>query len=119
MVLWLTKMALAIGIPAVSGVIQIEQPGEVKRGEQPVFTLRVEPEAEVVYYTECTAGDAEEKVTVISPVLPVGEAMLVTVKAEPPVVSAECLLVANFANGLSERRPATITWTWVEPGDEK
>ncbi|MFT4978819.1 MAG: hypothetical protein ACI8S6_004729 [Myxococcota bacterium] len=116
--MFLTGAALAFGIPAVSGAIQIEQPGEVVIGSVPTFTLRV-PDAQVVFYTECTASGGGEKKTIISPVLEPGESMAVPVTASSPTVTAECLLVANFANGLSERRGATISWTWVEEGTEK
>jgi hypothetical protein len=52
--------------------------------------------------------------TETSPVLPVGASFSISLPAQHPVTTAECILVANFANGLSERRSATISWTWVE-----
>lgn len=110
----LLRGAWALGIPALSGLIEIEQPGEVTVGDAPTFTLRV-PDAEVVFLAECEIEGKTDKQTVTSPVLDVGASMSIALDAQHPVSSAECVLVANFANGLSERRSATISWTWVEP----
>lgn len=116
--LWMSKAALAFGIPAVSGAIQVTQPGEVTIGQQPVVTLQV-PDAQVVFYTECTPAGSTDKTTVTSPVLEPGQRMELAIQAASPATTAECLLIANFANGLSERRSATVSWTWVEPSAEK
>ena len=118
--MWLlvSRSALAFGIPALSGLIQIEQPGPVAPDAQPVFTLRV-PDAPTVFWTECVVEGTDEKLTTVSAELAAGEVMQVALPASPPVSTAECILVANFANGLSERRGATISWSWVEPIDNQ
>lgn len=102
----------AAQIPAVHGALQLTPPGEVLEGTPPVLGLAV-PDRDAVIYVSCTIG--EERKTWTSEVIPAGEGARFELPLVPGATQAECELVARFANGLSERRAETVTWTWKAP----
>lgn len=116
LVLAATRFAVAAGIPVVHGAIQVIAPQEVQVGRQPVVALAV-PDRQAVIYVECTVlrpDGSPQTFTHTTEVLAPGTATDLALDVVPPVSSARCLLVANFANGLSERRPLDLSWRWVE-----
>lgn len=99
----------AAQIPAVHGAIQLAPPGEVVEGSLPVLGLQV-PDRDAVYYVKCTVGETVQDWT--TDVIPAGDSATFELPAQAGQTTAECELVARFANGLSERRAETVTWTW-------
>lgn len=104
--------AFALGLPVVSGAVQVLGPREVRVGERPVVAVAV-PDRPAVVFLECSIAGKPQAWT--SPALEAGVAFEVSLPVDPPTSDLSCLLVANFANGLSERRPLALSWTWVEP----
>lgn len=103
--------AASAQIPVVHGVLKAHVPDRVPVGEDVVLELSV-PDREAVVHAECTSGEA--RTVYDSELLPAGEPARVVLRVEG-ATTATCLLVARFANGLSERRQETFSWTWVEP----
>lgn len=102
----------AAQIPVVHGALKTAMPPQVLTTEQPVLQVWA-PERDAVFYVECTVGQA--RTTFTSELAPAGEILDVPLDAEPGDTAADCLLVARFGNGLSERRAERFTWTRVEP----
>ena len=104
--------AFAGGIPAVSGVLVVNGPGPTLKGLSPTFSLSA-ADRPAVFAAECEVGG--QKVSAQSEVLPAGERFFVALPAKPPVVGATCGVFASFANGLSERREVSLSWSWTDP----
>ncbi len=110
MALFLLLLPALAQIPVVHGVLQARVPDKIVVGEEVALELSV-PDREAVVHAECTVG--EDKTTFDSELLSAGETARVVLGSGGS--SASCLLVARFANGLSERREESFSWTWVEP----
>ncbi len=108
----LTKDAAALGIPVVHGAVQVLGPREVTVGQQPVVAMAV-PDRQAVIHLECPIDGKAMAWT--SATLEAGSPFEVSLPVVPPTSALSCLLVANFANGLSERRPLELSWTWLQP----
>jgi len=114
--LLLTGPAAAIGYPVVHGVVQVIPPTSVKLEEVPIVAVAV-PDRPSVVHLECsvTAPDGKERsFAMTSDLLPAGTPAQLSLAVAPPASSASCVLVANFANGLSEVRSVDLAWTWVD-----
>ncbi len=107
------RLAHAQGIPAVSGVLEVETPTEVPAGVPPVMTLRT-PDRPSVFFASCTFGK-DQTLSVESDVIEAGKGFVVALPADITPPAAECAVVARFANGLSERRPVQLRWTVAPP----
>lgn len=107
----------AAGIPVVHGAVQIIEPAQVQVGQEPVVAMAV-PDRDAVLYVECTvtlADGSQETFTETTDELSAGTPAEISLPVVAPTTSATCLVVANFANGLSERRAVDVSWTWTEP----
>jgi len=116
----LAPAALAMGLPIVHGAVQVIPPSQVIIGEQPVIAVAV-PDREAVIYIECAIGDPDkpqQSFKATSDLLPAGTPAQLSLTVQPPVTTASCTLVANFANGLTERKAVDLDWTWVESAPE-
>lgn len=108
--------AHAGGIPVVHGVVQVLPPTRVQIGQAPVLALAV-PDRPAVLFVECTVQLPDGRPRTFSqtsPVLAPGDPVELALDVAPPTSQATCLVVASFANGLSERRPVELSWTWEE-----
>jgi len=106
--------ARAQGIPAVSGVLQTEVRGKVPRGTPPTLTLRT-PDRPAAFYARCVFGSPEQEVVQESDSLEAGEGFVVVLPPDTSARTAECAVVARFANGLSERKPVSMRWEVIDP----
>jgi len=111
------SLGAAQGIPAVSGVLETEVRAKVPRGMPPTLTLRV-PDRPAAFYARCTFGSPEQEAVAESDVVEAGEAFVLALPADTDARTAECAVVARFANGLSERKPVSMAWQVVEPEPE-
>ena len=102
-------------IPAVHGALQHAVGPQVVEGTAPLVQLWV-ADRDAVFSVECTVNGRQQGWT--SPLVPAGEVASFELRVIPPTVQAECLLVARFGNGLSERKAASLSWTWVAPPPE-
>lgn len=108
--------AHAAGLPVVHGAVQVQTPVQVQVGQPPLLVVSV-PDRPSVIFIECTVrlpGGGARTFGQTSPVLAAGEAAELALEVVPPTSQATCLVVASFANGLSERRPVELSWTWVD-----
>jgi len=115
-IMWLwTSAAMAGGIPAVKGAVQTTTPAMVEVGKPPILALKVET-FNTVYYVECPKPDDAEAAPFKypSPEIPAGKTAAVKLPFSEPITSAQCVVIANFPTGLSERFRLNMTWTWVE-----
>lgn len=112
LVLALLPVAAALGIPVVHGAVQVIGPREVTVGQQPVVAMAV-PDRPAVIHLECPI--AGKSMAWTSATLEAGAPFEVSLSVAPPISALSCLLVANFANGLSERRPLELSWSWLQP----
>ena len=111
---WLAiSAAVAGGIPAVSGAVQVHTPSVVPRTEAPVLTL-VAPARDAVFYLECPR-EKQAAFTFTSELIPAGQQARISLPVKPPASSITWVMVANFANGLAERREVRAQWEWVDP----
>ena len=110
-------LALAQGIPAVSGVLETQVRAKVPKGLPPTLTLRT-PDRPAAFYARCVFGSPQQEVVAESKALAAGDAFVIALPADTTARTAECAVVARFANGLSERKPVTMAWTIVEPEPE-
>lgn len=115
---WLTLIlapAWAGNIPAVSGAVQVHTPSAVRRDEAPMLTL-VAPARDAVFYLECPSESPKKPpFTHTSDLTPAGQQARIALPVQPPANRITCVLVANFANGLAERREVVAQWEWVDP----
>jgi hypothetical protein len=110
-------IALGQGIPAVSGVLKTHYESKVPRGVPPTLTLKVD-DRPAAFYARCVFGSPEQEVVAESEALEAGKAFVVALPADTKARTAECAVVARFANGLSERKPVTMAWAIVDPPKE-
>lgn len=112
----LLSPAGAAGLPVVHGAVQVQAPSQVPVGQVPTVIVTV-PDRPSVVFVECTVrlpDGGPQTFSQTSGVLAAGEAAELALDVAPPTSAATCLVVASFANGLSERRPVELSWTWVQ-----
>lgn len=108
--------ARAAGLPVVHGAIRIQAPAQVPVGQDPRVVITV-PDRPSVVFVECTVrlpDGSPQTFSQTSGLLAAGDAAELALDVAPPTAAASCLVVANFANGLSERKPVELSWAWVE-----
>ena len=112
----LLPAALAGGIPAVSGVISVKARDPVGPGSSPAVLLEAS-DREVAWAVECTTG--EEVVKTSTAAIGAGVVHTIPLPRNEKVTTATCAVLGTFANGLAERRLASLSWTFVVDEDEK
>jgi len=102
------------GIPAISGVLKDTATSVVTEGMTPTLTLSVE-DRPATFFAKCTFGEPAQEVQAESEVLEAGDPFVLALPADSGAKSAECAVVARFANGLSERKAVSMKWEVVPP----
>ena len=107
--------ALAGGIPAVSGVINVEARDPVGPGATPAVLLSAS-DRPTAFAIECTTGG--ETVKAHTGAIPAGTVHAVPLPRIEAVTTASCAVLGTFANGLAERRQVSLSWTWYVPPED-
>lgn len=108
----LSSDAHAQGIPAVSGALKHTVSETVVEGMPVTLTLTV-PDRPAAFYAKCTFGSPAEEVEAESDAMDAGQPFVIALPADTSARSADCAVVARFANGLSERKPVKMRWAVV------
>jgi hypothetical protein len=111
----LLPVALAGGIPAVSGVITVEARDPVGPQSTPAVLLSA-ADRPTAFAIECTTG--EETVKAHTGAIPAGTVHAVPLPRVEEVTTASCAVLGTFANGLAERRQVSLSWTWYVPPEK-
>lgn len=106
--------AHAQGIPAVSGVLEVDVTEKVVVGGVPSVSLSTK-DRPAAFFATCRFGSPEQLVEAESGTVAAGASFTVALPADADTTRATCAVVARFANGLSERRPVDVSWTWITP----
>lgn len=110
----LLGVALAGGIPAVTGVISWQTRTPVPPNASPGIGLMAS-DRPVAWAVECTSG--EQVVKRSSAAVPAGEVFWVELPRQEKITTAECAVLGSFANGLAERKLIHASWTWAVPDE--
>ena len=108
----LLGVAMAGGIPAVTGVISWQTRTPVPPNASPGVGLMAS-DRPVAWAVECTSGEQVVKRT--SAAVPAGEVFWVELPRQEKITTAECAVLGSFANGLAERKLIQASWTWAVP----
>ena len=108
----LSSDAHAQGIPAVSGALKHKVSETVLEGTPATLTLTV-ADRPAAFYAKCTFGSPAKSVEAESEALDAGKPFVIALPADTTARSADCAVVARFANGLSERKPVKMSWEVV------
>ena len=111
----LFPLALAGGIPALSGVITVEARDPVGPDSTPAVLLSA-ADRPTAFAIECTSGD--ETVKAHTGAIPAGTVHAVPLPRDEEVTTASCAVLGTFANGLAERRLVALSWSWLAPPGE-
>jgi hypothetical protein len=106
------RPAAAAGIPAVYGVIQYSHTAEVPHGAAPALRVWV-ADRPAAWWGQCVAGAVT--VDLLTGEVPAGAEQVLTFPRDEKVTGATCALVANFPNGLAERKQVTVSWVFLAP----
>lgn len=104
--------AAAAGIPAVYGVIQHAHTAEVPHGAAPSLRVWV-ADRPSAWWGQCVAGAVT--VDLLTGEVPAGAEQTFTFPRDEKVTGATCALVANFPNGLAERKQVNLSWVFLPP----
>jgi len=114
----LATVASAQGIPAVSGVLDHKVSKTVIEGTPATLTLTVN-DRPAAFFAKCTFGQPAEEVQAESEVKEAGKSFVLALPVDTKARTAECAVVARFANGLSERKAVKMQWEVVPPPPEE